>query len=743
MKQVLFLFLFLFLFNPHYSQNIRPELAQIGLNGNNIASHFFGGYDNMQLSNADLNADGREDLVIFDRESAVVSTFIWDENVGDWQFAREYRKNFPDDLRHWMLMRDYNGDGIADIFTSKYVAGSGVRIFKGVREDGDLSYEPVQFYDSAEDEFFEELYYRNQSGAFRNLVVLTADIPAIADVDFDGDLDVLAFQEDGNKVYYVKNVALEQGFPLDSLKFQLEDRCWAGIAEDFLASDIYTSEAPGLCANDLKEDPADKEPLHAFSTVNVYDVDGDEDVDVFIGDADLDKLTFLNNEKTDGIDWCNEQTLDFPETDVPVRMDAFLVPFFVNIDGDPEKEMVVSSNQFNNSKNVIPMLTYDVQNGEFVLSENDWLNLAQVDVGSKSHPALADINQDGLLDIVVGNYLNYSNGSRPSLYLYINTSSDGQLSFELQDEDWLQLSDQNELNSQFKPTFGDLDQDGDQDLLVGQVAGDLLYLENTAGADEAFDFAPPRDLYDARGSTNAEIAPQIIDLDKDGLNDIVVGNAFGTLEFIRNTGEPGNPEFSPSHPDNIPFLGNVEADPSNIYGGFSSPFFINTEGRLSCFVGNVNGEIKQFTDISASRDSWTEESSVFEGVFEGIQATLAMGDIDNDGRIEAIIGNRTGGLVFYETDFLSNSPELSQSPITDDFLIYPNPGNDFVTVEVNLVHHSSQVFELYDTNGKLIDQVELNQGKNVLKRKGWSSGVYFYVIKSELGELQRGKLIWK
>ncbi|HKK89342.1 MAG TPA: VCBS repeat-containing protein, partial [Saprospiraceae bacterium] len=529
MKHFITTCILIFIFVNLRSQDLRPEIVDMNMNGTNLKSHFFTGYDNMQFSNADLDGDGREDLVVFDRQSAVVSTFLWDENNNEWQFAGEYRNIFPDDLRHWMLMRDYNKDGIADLFTSKYVAGSGIRVFKGVRQNGKLSFQPIQFYNAAEDRFFEELYYRNQSGAFRNLVVLTADIPAIADVDFDGDMDVLAFQESGNKVYYVKNTAVEQGLSLDSLHFQLEDRCWAGFAEDFLSPDIYTADAPGLCANQLKDPSHEKTPLHAFSTIAVYDVDGDEDVDVFIGDADLDKITFLNNEQTeDGLDWCNEQTLDFPENDVPIRMDAFLVPFFVNIDDDPETEMVLSSNQFNNSKNVIPMLTYDSEGGSFVLRDNDWFQLPQLDVGSKSHPALADVNQDGKLDLIVGNYLKYTLDSKPSLHLFINTSSDGQLSFELQDEDWLELSEQNDLNIQLKPAFGDLDQDGDLDLLVGQVAGELLFFENAAGEGNPFDFNPPIDLFNAQGS-NAEVAPQIVDLDGDGLNDVVVGNAFGTL----------------------------------------------------------------------------------------------------------------------------------------------------------------------------------------------------------------------
>ncbi|HKK89677.1 MAG TPA: T9SS type A sorting domain-containing protein, partial [Saprospiraceae bacterium] len=151
----------------------------------------------------------------------------------------------------------------------------------------------------------------------------------------------------------------------------------------------------------------------------------------------------------------------------------------------------------------------------------------------------------------------------------------------------------------------------------------------------------------------------------------------------------------------------------------------------------------QFSDIAPSQDPWTEETSSFDNVFEGIDASLAMGDIDNDGRLEAVIGNRTGGLVFYETDLMSSSDEISYAKPTGQLHVYPNPAHDFVMIALEGDHLSNPVLELYDINGKLLQQHDLKEGANRLNRQGRTSGVYFYRVRDSHGVLSHGKLIWK
>src|SRR5690606_26054989 len=78
-----------------------------------------GGLNTPQFSTIDLNKDGREDLFIFDRMLRKVYTYLAVQEGGQWRYtyAPEYEAMFPEELENWVLLRDYNCDGLKDIFT--------------------------------------------------------------------------------------------------------------------------------------------------------------------------------------------------------------------------------------------------------------------------------------------------------------------------------------------------------------------------------------------------------------------------------------------------------------------------------------------------------------------------------------------------------------------------------------------------------------------------------------------------
>ena len=58
-----------------------------------------------------------------------------------------------------------------------------------------------------------------------NIYVSAVDIPAISDIDSDGDLDILTFSILGGFVEYHKNVN-GNNFKLRSIIFELKVGCW-------------------------------------------------------------------------------------------------------------------------------------------------------------------------------------------------------------------------------------------------------------------------------------------------------------------------------------------------------------------------------------------------------------------------------------------------------------------------------------------------------------------------------------
>src|SRR3546814_11196040 len=64
------------------------------------------------------------------------------------------------------------------------------------------------------------------------------DLPAIRDVDGDGDLDILNFGLNGIQVEYYKNRSQELFGSCDSLNYTLETLCWGEFTESQLNASL-------------------------------------------------------------------------------------------------------------------------------------------------------------------------------------------------------------------------------------------------------------------------------------------------------------------------------------------------------------------------------------------------------------------------------------------------------------------------------------------------------------------------
>ncbi|WP_323825558.1 hypothetical protein, partial [Pseudomonas aeruginosa] len=70
------------------------------------------------FSPMDINSDGLMDLFVYDKAGWKAQAFINTGSVGhaSYTYAPEYDLLFPQVLRDWAVVRDYNHDGIGDIF---------------------------------------------------------------------------------------------------------------------------------------------------------------------------------------------------------------------------------------------------------------------------------------------------------------------------------------------------------------------------------------------------------------------------------------------------------------------------------------------------------------------------------------------------------------------------------------------------------------------------------------------------
>ena len=170
----------------------------VTIQGKKLLNPWVGGLNNAQFSKMHLNDDGVEDLVVFERSSHSINTFLAvPQATGlQWKHAPEYETRFPNDMLHWMLLVDFDQDGRKDLFTS---TNGGIRVFRNVATSNGFSWSLIA----------DPILTQGFSGNI-NLYVQPTDLPAITDIDDDGDIDILTFDFTGTSVELHQNFSKEQ-----------------------------------------------------------------------------------------------------------------------------------------------------------------------------------------------------------------------------------------------------------------------------------------------------------------------------------------------------------------------------------------------------------------------------------------------------------------------------------------------------------------------------------------------------
>jgi hypothetical protein len=157
----------------------------------------------------------------------------------------------------------------------------------------------------------------------------------------------------------------------------------------------------------------------------------------------------------------------------------------------------------------------------------------EIDGGAYAAPALGDLDGDGDLDVVLG----VEAGGE---LLYFENLAPGWFARRTQDANPFDGID---AGSKSAPALADLDADGDLDVVIGSYDGTVTFLENT-GSREAPAFVQNDALFkivtDA-GYTHPK--PTLADIDGDSDLDLVLGHLDDTLAYFLNTGNATAPRF--------------------------------------------------------------------------------------------------------------------------------------------------------------------------------------------------------
>jgi len=726
MKNIISFFVCVFLFsNLLHAQLQRLNPTVQRSNSSQLINPWAGGLNNPQFSEVDMNNDSHKDLLVFDRSSNTYLPFL---NSGtpfspDYTFAPEFIDNFPV-AEKFVLLRDFNCDGIEDLFCyfrNEASGESGMSVYKGKRDlSGNIAYEL----------FRPLLRYTELGQTFQyNLYTSNIDIPDINDIDGDGDLDILNFHIGGGHVELFNNLSVENGWGCDSLKFELADNCWGRFYESGISTALDLSPAFDSCANWAGWTPLRNSsgPRHAGSTLLSLDMNADGLRELILGDIAFDNLVLAYNSGNRDTALVLTQTGAFPSVN-PVSITAFPAAFYLDVNNDNIKDLIASPNADDISVNDRVAWHYTNtqadDNPVFVLDQQDFLVSDMIELGSTAAPAFVDFNGDGLQDLVIGNYGIFVNAStyRTRLVSYENIGTANAPIFKLASSDFASLQQYN--LRRLVPTFGDLDGDGDFDIIIGLEDGTLLRVNNTGTATSPLYATPIANFSGIDVGQHA--APQLIDLDRDNDLDLIIGERNGNSNYARNTGTASSPQFAATL--NSQTFGFIDTRISNqSLDGNSAPHIVDNNGSFLLFMGNEAGEIWAYDSIENNTlGVFRRIASDFDEVEVGRQSILSVADINADGFPDVVAGNKRGGVSLFSAPY-PTAVKLTENEISS-FDFYPNPAKNLITLRFNDLNSVDKTISIIDAFGRIVKKFAIDENIETyqLDIQDLTSG--FYVV---------------
>jgi hypothetical protein len=715
MKRILIIFAFFSAcFTLYYSAKAqtgfkRNDTIIVNINSLKLSLPWSGGINFAQFSEIDLNKDGIKDLFAFDRSGNRIRTFINNGTAGvsDYVHAPQYIEKFPP-LHDWVLLRDYNCDGKEDIFT---YSNGGAAIYRNDSDASGLKFTLVT----------ELLLTDYGLGQLYNLYISAVDFPAIVDVDGDGDLDILTFNIFGNFVEYHQNQSVELYGHCDSLKYVLVDACWGKFSEGNLGEINFNESCKGPVSN------TEQNTLHAGSTLLAEDFTGNGLKDLLLGDVSFSNMNLLINQGSAASALMVSNQDDFPRGGVSVDIPYFPASFYLDVDNDGIKDLLASPNAANISENFRSVWFYKNlnRNDSALLSfqSDNFLQGEMIDVGEGAYPVLYDYDGDGDNDLFIGNYGYYTTGGNFSsqIALFKNTGNSLTPKFDLVTRDYANLSSLNLRN--IYPTFGDIDGDGDADMIIGEQNGQLFFFENLAGAGNIPNFVLAQANYFSI-DVGTSSTPQLFDVNNDGKLDLVIGERNGTLNYILNTGSVNSPQFLETNL--IEIWGGVDVRLAGFTTGYSIPFIFRENGTTKLIVGSESRGLVYYTQIDNNLNgNFNYVTDYFEGINEGGRLSPFGRDINGDGHLDLFIGNYAGGLALFEGLGLVTIHNHINRLENFYFDIYPNPAQATLTIKANF-DIPNEKYIIFNSLGSIVSEGALNS--NIINIEELSQGMYFIRI---------------
>ncbi|WP_161889882.1 T9SS type A sorting domain-containing protein [Pontibacter russatus] len=712
----------------------------VSVQGRQLSSPWGGGLNTPQFSTIDLNRDGQEDLFVFDRQLRKVYTWLAVQQNGQWQYryAPSYEVFFPAELENWALLRDYNCDGLKDIFTSSPL---GIKVYmQEAAPSGQLKFSLAE----------EALYYKDNKV---NMQMQGADVPAITDVDGDGDLDILISEfSRGFTLELYRNQRAEQNLACGSLRFEQQTNWWGGITECDGCNSYLFGAFCRVAA-----------PLHSGhdgSALLLLDMDADGDRDLVMGGVQCNNLVLMENEGTAENALMTSFSPSFPAA-TPASFPIFPAAFYEDVTFDGVPDMLVAPQVAQGTQDAHDFVAVNYESStwlyrnagadnkpDFRFVQDDFLQGQMLDIGESAFPAFADIDADGDLDMLVGNAASAKDGNySASLHLYRNTGTATAPAFELETKDYLGLQQAQLFN--IRPAFADINGDGATDLVLtystsAHNSTRISYIPNKAATGQAalYDFSDVQLVQ----AIPDNAAPAFVDVDADNDLDLLLGKSDGSLAFYRNTGNAAAPVYAA---ENTPLVSlGQDYTRHSLYPATAD---VDGDGAPDLLTTDESGTLRIYRNLPSilQGNALTPETELLENeLLEGLQATrfgkglsITTAALGGENTLYLLIGTKGGGLYMLEqVSGNSGSPTTPETGLTLE--VYPNPADRSAAAGVQVKATEPVTLQVYDAIGR---RVYINAGaysrNHVVPLQHLRAGMYIIRATSESGKHVSSKFV--
>ena len=493
-KPAILILLLNIVFSQGYVRDVSP--FTVTFDGEEIFQPFSGGLNQPDPRFIDWNGDGILDCFINDRDGYLQ---YW-EGVADWQFGNIplftfVTKTFQDiNVGTWFAFHDFDGDGDEDLLSHT--------------SDSDN----VSYWSNENGEFelvADELLDIDNLPVYGGQIV----IPAIADIDGDGHIDYFIGDISGRLAYY-KGYGISGGLP----QFEL-------VTSTF--EDIQIVWTPGR---------------HGANAVEFYDMDNDNDLDLIWGDFYQPGLFYLENYGTSVAPDYDDSLM---VTDFPQGTDFFTtghnIARVVDFDLDGDGDMVVGVLSGAYGTEYLDNLYYFQNNGTGENWDYEMITsrlLPGLDFISGTHPTLTTNCNSNAVEIWIGTDSDSANINwNGSIYYLNNNGSAAEPALVGDGVKWF-----TQIGNNLVPAFFNFNNDGGEELFVGEFNGKLYKIDQYQDYPFFCIFGDPEaDFLNIDLSGRA--TPSFGDIDQDDDDDLAVGDKNGVIHIYWNQGSADSAVF--------------------------------------------------------------------------------------------------------------------------------------------------------------------------------------------------------